>query len=274
MKSANYLSLFSVLIFSASNAFSYQAYWTDVMQRNFSNGAKIYDQTLFRIGSTVSKNNKAIWGKIDQIQNKEYGPAQSVDGGGFYRFTNTSTTLGLGWGNDYHLRSNRLYIFDQRIYFKNDSIIPLIGVAREEYLGVPQSYFNFIRIGIGIKLMKDIFLNFQTQKIENNFSDKINTKKGFGNQFSVLFQHDKLTAQLGLLRNCLGENQSCHGSRETYSEYLSNVQIKVKDSWAVRMNASYIKQSSRFVSPFSNKLENSPSTHSEIIGVGIIKIIP
>lgn len=274
MKFMNSLILFTILTFKTSEAFAYQAYWTDIMQRNFSNGARVYDQTLYRLGASVSKNQKAFWGKIDQVQNKEFGPAQSLDAGGLYRFSKTSTTLGLGFGNEYHLRSNRLYIFDQRIYFKEDRLIPLVGFAREEYLGLPQSYFNFIRFGLGLKISSDNFLNFQIQKIENSFSDKSKSKKGYGAQLSVLFQKDRYTTQIGILRNCLGENQYCQSSKDSYSEYLANIQIKLKDKWSLRMNTSYIKQSSRFVSPFSNKIENNTSTHSEIVGLGIIKIIP
>jgi hypothetical protein len=269
------VAAFSMMILSVSNkAYSYQAYWTDIMQRNFSDGAKVYDQTLYRVGGTASKANKALWGKIDQIQNKAYGPAQSIDGGALYRYGLTSTTLGLGLGNDFHLRSNRLYILEQRFYLQNEKVIPLIGVAREEYLGTPQSYYHFLRLGLGMVLAKDFFLSVQLQKIKNSFSDQTSSKLGFGSQVSILYQKEKWLGQVAVLKNCLGETQFCHGSRDSYDEYLANAQVKLMKDWALRINASYIKQSSRFVSPFSGTISNNNSTHSEIVGLGIMKIIP
>ena len=265
----------SMAMFSLSpKAYSYQAYWADLMQRNFSDGARVYDQTLYRIGGTASMNKGALWGKLDQIQNKAFGPAQSIDGGGLYRYGDTSTTFGLGFGNDFHLRSNRLYIIEQRFYVKNDKVIPLLGFAREDYLGSPQSYYYFQRLGLGLVFTKEFFLSLQVQRIENSFSDKTPKKLGLGTQISLMYQREKWLSQLALLRNCLGETQFCHGSKDSYDEYLINAQIKVKSDWAVRFNASYIKQSSRFVSPFAGTISNSTSTHSEVVGMGIIKIIP
>ncbi|MFZ4712726.1 MAG: hypothetical protein ACOYL6_03355 [Bacteriovoracaceae bacterium] len=255
-------------------AFAYQAYWTDALVRRFGDGGKLYNQEIARVGASYSKDNKGIWGKFDRIENNAFGHAYAGDIGGVYRYGSYSTTAGIGYGSDYHLRSNRLYILEQRLYTFNERLTPMIGYAREEYLGTPQSYYDFYRLGLTGFATSRFLISGQIQKIENTFSDTDYRKKGVGAQLMFLYQQPKWMGQAGIIHNCLGQTASCGGSKDIYEEWLSMGQWSFKPGWYLRGSFSYIKQSSRFIAPFSGQVLNSVAIASQLYSLGLMCTLP
>lgn len=265
--------LLSVLLVS-SQAFAYQAYFADGVVRRFQDTGKIYDQEILRLGGSASFLNKAVWGKVDRIENKTFGPDTAMDLGGLYRYGFASTTLGAGYSTDFRLRANRLFLGEQRFHLMNERLTPFMAVLREAYHGPNRSVYNFYRGGTAYTLNPSWNLSMHLQKITNDVETLNLKKQGYGYQFVALYTKPTWSAQAGLIRNCLGGNSRCQGSRDLYEEFLTNGQWLFKTNWYLRAGYSLISQSSRFVEPFSGQTSNSKRAYSQLYSLGIMMIIP
>lgn len=269
------LKLIAIMVFFPSTAMAYQAYWTDALVRRFGEGGKAYDQEILRVGASFSGANKAIWGKLDRIENSTFGPAFAGDVGGIYRYSKFSTSGGIGYSSDFHLRASRLYLVEQRYHSEGDRFVPFVGYVREEYLGIPQSYYDFYRAGASVSITQSFKVAAHAQLIENRFSDlSLADKRGYGGQGLLIYQMPKWQVQGGYIRNCLGYSRACNTSRDLYQEWLAGGHWAFTPTWFLRGGVSFIEQSSRFVAPFSGQIQNSSVVKSELYSLGLMYVIP